>query len=307
MIRSVVIGAAPLTACLVLFTAAGALAQSRSQAPSGRPGASSVEESDPYEYRQDGYGFGYGYAWDPYDTGVRAPSGAQRAARTPEGAPAAPEYGHLSGEVLAVKLEDVLGSDEPHGIVLLYTPRGNQVTVDLGPESKLRRLYVRAGDFITVNGELTTVGGRTLVLAEQLLARGQTTQIERPKREARRPVQRRPGPVLQGEVVGWRQVQSMGDLHEIVLVETERGERISVDLGETPRVRLERGDRVRIEGRLMTLAGQELLVAEQIELEGRRSQERARQPREYEREQFPRDRTEYGRAYGTRNDRRYDW
>lgn len=78
------------------------------------------------------------------------------------------QRGHLSGKIVRTKQIDVRGSNEKQMVVLVETERGNRIAVDLGPTSQLKDAELGSGDRVRINGFMTEVGDKRLVVAEQL-------------------------------------------------------------------------------------------------------------------------------------------
>jgi hypothetical protein len=74
--------------------------------------------------------------------------------------------GEVYGRVLAVKHVYVQSTRQPHLVALIRTYDHRNITVDLGPAWKARRLALRSyGDRLWVTGEHVNIRGRDLILA----------------------------------------------------------------------------------------------------------------------------------------------
>jgi hypothetical protein len=74
--------------------------------------------------------------------------------------------GEVYGRVLAVKHVYVQNTRSPHLVALIRTYDDRNITVDLGPAWKARRLGLRPyGDRLWVTGEYINMRGRDLILA----------------------------------------------------------------------------------------------------------------------------------------------
>jgi hypothetical protein len=208
-----------------------------------------------------------------------------------------------SGEILRMKKVDLRGRDASHTVALLRTERGKMGVVDLGPVKQLQSLKLQQGDRIEVRGKPVRVNKRGVLMANSIRKSGQRVGVDRmeqpvraakkavrqtelrqtasrqrtdqarqqPKRssEMRSPKRRLQRGHLAGEVIRTKQVDVRGsdEKQMVVLIETERGNRIPVDLGPTSGlkdVKLSSGDRVRINGFMAKVGEKQLVVAEQL-------------------------------------------
>jgi hypothetical protein len=215
------------------------------------------------------------------------------------------------GEILRLKKVEIKGRDQAHLVALLRTRRDRRGIVDLGPVEQLEDLQLRQGDRIEVRGQPIKVKDRGVLMAEAVRKSERRTGVERSQRAtrvARRAVRRtdlrrnqtETQPTekteertqsrrsqrdsrmrltrghLEGKVIRTKQVDVRGTpgKHLVVLLETDRGNRMPIDLGPTANLkeaRLSSGDRLMVKGFLVNVGDKRTVIAEEVAVMGQKS------------------------------------
>lgn len=165
------------------------------------------------------------------------------------------------GTIHKIRSIDLVGEDESHRIAHIETEKGNRVRVDLGPKSDFDRLNLREGDRITVFGARGTINEKPMLMAHEIHARGQRVVIERKR-----------GPELRrfaANVLKTYTTSFKGRKHDyaIAKVRLHNGDLAMVNLGPKPELKgleIERGDRIRMLARPITIDDRPALYAERI-------------------------------------------
>lgn len=156
----------------------------------------------------------------------------------------------ISGDVQQVKR--VSTKDSRHLLVQVERQNGQALFVDLGPANKLSNFDISEGDRISVRGPISKVGQKQLMIAQELRANNQSTQIERDRRK------------FTGQVDGVRTIDSRGQKNRLVSLSTDAGKRMLVDLGPASQLDadLSQGDKVTISGPMAKVKDQKVVLAQ---------------------------------------------
>lgn len=192
----------------------------------------------------------------------------------------------VSGEIAATKLVDVTrqGRTESHVVALVRKGPNEFVTVDLGPHDDLR-VAVPVGAEIEARGQMAQIGDRSGLLAQRATIEGRQVQIQQPMtaQQQQQRFQQQPQwyqeqpqqrQTLRGEVLRKKRVQISGEniTHQVVLLETDRGERHIVDLGperNLRQVRIQPGQQLTVRGEQATVGQQRVVKADRLRADGR--------------------------------------
>lgn len=167
-----------------------------------------------------------------------------------------------SGTIEELREVKIYGQATPHLVAAVETEADNIRIVDLGPVNQLAHLDLDDGDEIQVRGTRGTINNNEVIVADRVQANGDTAQIRR--------TWSRGDFRLSGEIIRTSTQTMPGDgrVHLVAVVETDRGNRYTVDLG--PQQRLEQEDLDITSGEEITLivrpspAGRQVLEATKI-------------------------------------------
>lgn len=84
----------------------------------------------------------------------------------------------VSGEIVEIGTVTSRGIPDEHTVVILRTEQGERLYADLGPAIQFEDLELARGDRITVNGSISYVQGRLILVARQVLAHNQTIDVQ---------------------------------------------------------------------------------------------------------------------------------
>lgn len=173
----------------------------------------------------------------------------------------------LEGTVQAfreVNLRRGEGAPQQHSWIKVDLESGYSATIDLGPEKDLSDLELERGDQIKVWGRHGTIAGENVLIANRVRIGNQTINIERQRKSQE----------VSGKVRDYTQV-SLGDSerqdHLLVRFQMEDGRRIIADFGKDASLEdleIERDTQVKITGKQAVSAGQQILVAKKITVDG---------------------------------------
>lgn len=158
----------------------------------------------------------------------------------------------ISGEIQEMKTVRTRRDDQQHRVARLETDRGT-VFADFGPASqKLRNLNLSEGDRIEVQGKMSRMGDRAILLADSVRHDGTKIKVRKPNKI------RAEGRV---QAVQGVRVKRTGETHRLVLIDTQRG-KIAADLGPDARKHnIRPGQHIQIEGRLVRVENKPFLLA----------------------------------------------
>lgn len=156
------------------------------------------------------------------------------------------------------------GAPEDHTWVKINLESGYSAVVDLGPEKELADLELEQGDPIRVWGRHANIAGQNVLIANRIRVGNETISIDRDKRTQE----------VSGKIRNYREV-NLGDTERennlLVRFQMEDGRRIIADLGKDASLddlEIERDAQVRITGERAISAGQQILVAKKITVDG---------------------------------------
>lgn len=158
------------------------------------------------------------------------------------------------------------GEDMPqqHSWIKIDLESGYTAIIDLGPEKDLSDLELERGDQIKVWGRHGTIAGENVLIADRVRIGNQTITIERQKTR-----QEVSGKIRDYSEVNWEDSERQD--HLFVRFQMEDGRRIIADLGKDASLEdleIERDAQVKISGEPAVSAGQRILVAKKITVEG---------------------------------------
>ncbi|QDU37854.1 Putative serine protease HtrA [Maioricimonas rarisocia] len=99
--------------------------------------------------------------------------------------PKAPSLKRVRGEIVSTRKAKFRGISERHVLANVELVSGREETMNLGPESKIRRLNLRDGDDISALVRPGRVNGEFAMIAEQVRHDGQTVELPRPQDRSR--------------------------------------------------------------------------------------------------------------------------
>ncbi|MFG0336097.1 MAG: PDZ domain-containing protein [Maioricimonas sp. JB049] len=99
--------------------------------------------------------------------------------------PKAPSLKRVRGEIVSTRKAKFRGISERHVLADVELVSGREETMNLGPESKIRRLNLREGDDISALVRPGRVNGEFAMIAEQVRHDGQTVELPRPQERRR--------------------------------------------------------------------------------------------------------------------------
>ena len=182
----------------------------------------------------------------------------------------------LSGTIDSIREANLVsrsrGYRSPHYVARLETDSGQTHTVDLGPTTSFQDVDLQTGDDIRVQGRYASIGGRRILMADQVRANGEIIRVNRQRTQARRGSQQ----AIQGRIDKFRHLnlRSQGGQrqeHSLVRLKLQDGRTAVVDLGrkvDLEDLDLQKGDRIRIRGTRGTIDGRPALMANQIQVGG---------------------------------------
>lgn len=211
------------------------------------------------------------YAEGGRDTSARSEQGQKEDSKNQQ------KQQKLSGKVKQSRQVRVGTSkgEDVNRIVLLETSKGKTVAVDLGSESKLKDVQVKRGTPVTVTGSVVNVDGRPVFLAQQAEIGGKSMQASRgaPDQSRRPKVQSFSGTINQLRDVG---VKGTDTDHKVAVLQADKkGRKLLVDLGpkdQLSKLKLGKGDEVRVQGIAMNLNQRRVLVAQTVAKDGKSTQ-----------------------------------
>lgn len=187
----------------------------------------------------------------------------QQAARDARGSGAL----SLEGTVQAfreVNLRRGQAAPQRHSWIKIDLESGYTATIDLGPEKDLADLDLQRGDQIKVWGRHGTIAGENILIANRVRIGNQTINIDRKKTPQE----------VSGKISDYSEV-NLGDSerqdHLFVRFQMEDGRSIIADLGKDASLEdleISRDARVKITGAQAIAAGQQILVANKITVDG---------------------------------------
>ncbi len=206
---------------------------------------------------------------DQYEGGQQRPEGQQGQQGQEQ-----QETIQLDGTVEAIKQVAVADSDVTHDVVLL-SKGDDRWVVDLGPSEALGEFDIMNGDRLMGEGHIGRVGGRAVVFADRIDAKGQKLDIEQDLKLEASPIPRSPGrgEMYTGEILRLKNVnvENGRNTHTVALVETEDGQQQIVDLGPSQTFdtfNLNEGDNIDLQGRQMLIGEHLVIWADSLEVEG---------------------------------------
>lgn len=170
-----------------------------------------------------------------------------------------------AGDVLDAQTRYV--GDREHLMVRIVLSDGKQIDADLGPTALYAQADLRPGAAITVLG---TPKGETIHAAHvrvgNLSLSVPRNNTERTGLERRMPDERAAAQV-KGVIRDLYRQEVYGEEHLIANVETDEGRLMATDLGPTWKAagRFNDGDQIAIDGSFKRVAGETMLVADQVE------------------------------------------
>ena len=192
-----------------------------------------------------------------------------------------PRTESVRGTITRLASVKMSGADENSRLAKVQTQDGKQLTVCLGPKSKLSKLDLQRGDRVDIKGVKARLNDRPILMATQLKSGNQSVSTSLPDRVNLKRAK--------AELVSKRTVRFKNFEQPFVVgqVETKSGNRTLVNLGPAERVdrlQLEEGDSLKILARQGTINGQSAMIAEEIRANGKT----IRLPRPQDREKFRR-------------------
>jgi hypothetical protein len=166
---------------------------------------------------------------------------------------------------------EVAGADEPHILARVEGAVGETVRIDLGPQSRIAPLKLKAGDPIVVFAREATLEGRPVLQAVRVEAHGAVVSLVGPARVG--PV--RAGPrKLQGKILDVDTIRLPGETHRSVIATLQLEEDViqPAILGPMRSINvleLRKGDTVTFIARNGVLDGRPVLVAEKLVINGK--------------------------------------
>jgi hypothetical protein len=175
-----------------------------------------------------------------------------------------PQIQQVRGQIMATNRIELPGVRQARQLVLLKTERGRQFLVDLGFADQLQGIELNKGASISVTGPVIRVGHRSLLLAHQVRAQGETFPIGQRTPEVRSRLQQ-----IEGEVARVSEVQLPGMGIEVIfaLLKGNEGQPFLVCLGPTAEMEgleVKQGDEISVRGQAIQIDGQTLVLAHQF-------------------------------------------
>lgn len=190
------------------------------------------------------------------------------------------------GTIAEMKTVQLRGKQgETHQALLLETEEGRRIIADLGPSEQLQGMKLEKGKEIGLIGRTGRVGDRVVLFTEKVKYGQQEKTIERPEGETKRRTQleqkhqqmamkfqqptKAKSQKLKGQVVQQKEVGFQGrtDTNTVVLMQTEEGKHLVVDLGPTEELQevdIKQGVPVEVEGTLVTVGDRLVVMGEQL-------------------------------------------
>lgn len=183
----------------------------------------------------------------------------------------------VTGQVTKMKRVNIKGTDTQHQVVMLRTQQGGRVIADLGPAQNVSNLNIRQGTQLSVRGKVGRVSDRPVLFASQVRTDGRTVQISRP--ESRQQLAQTRGMPsgksrqITGQVMKQKEVNIAGtDMsHKVVLLQTQKGQQVAVDLGPTDNLQnidLQRGEQITVTGKPAKVSQKFVILAQQLKADG---------------------------------------
>ncbi len=160
----------------------------------------------------------------------------------------------VQGTVMLVKNVPMRGAQVSHRVIQIQDADGDNFVVDLGNLDDLAETSINTGDRISVNGVLTNVGDKEVILAREVRLGENQVVIDRAF------------DIVQGTVKSTRIVDYGGEPIQIVTLQTPTGEMI-VDLGIaliSEKIVLKEGNALTVVGSPIQAGEQTILMAETV-------------------------------------------
>ncbi|MCG6155609.1 hypothetical protein [Rubinisphaera margarita] len=160
----------------------------------------------------------------------------------------------VQGTVMLVKNVPMRGQQISHRVIQVQNAQGDNFVVDLGNLDDLAETAINTGDRISVNGVMTTVGDKEVILAREVRLGENQVVIDRNFE------------IVQGTVKSTRIVDYGGEPIQIVTLQTPNGEMI-VDLGIaliSEKIVLKEGNALTVAGSPIQAGEQTVLMAESV-------------------------------------------
>lgn len=178
----------------------------------------------------------------------------------------------ISGTVAGFKKVDLRQEGrvpESHQLIKVMMKTRDPVVVNLGPKTGLDKLELERNDQVRIQGSKASINGRQVVMAKKITIDGDSHTIEKATRNLS----------VSGTLEQARRARIEGRDHLIARLQLQDKDDILVDLGPDAQLRdfnLEQGDSVRIRGTRSAIQGKSVLIANQISVEGEKTQIRER-------------------------------
>jgi len=167
----------------------------------------------------------------------------------------------LRGEITRTKTGKLAGKDQSYVMAHLDTRSGNRVCAVLGPQNKLKDWDLQEGDRIQLRGVRARLNDRKVIMADRVSHDGNSVKVDLPSPQRLKRAK--------GEILDMRTVRFKGHDESFVVaqVETPNDKKRLVNLGpksNLKKLKLEKGDEVRILARPGKISGRQAMIAQEI-------------------------------------------
>lgn len=195
----------------------------------------------------------------------------------------------VTGTVVNERNVWLRNTQQQNKMLTLDTQDRGRLSVDLGPVQNLRNLPLTPGTEVTAQGNLIWLGNTLVLMADQVTANQQTVQLQRSPLERQRMQQAmrgrqyqagaqpgaQPGALpgqtvsLTGSVVNKTEVQVQGQdvMNQIIVLRTDSGRSVVVDLGSIPDLQgisVNQGDRITVTGQSVRIGNRTFFLASDV-------------------------------------------
>lgn len=221
----------------------------------------------------------------------------------------------LTGVILDTKDVQVRNKNQQNKVALIRTQENQEVVADLGNKQNLQNVSLEKDQQLQLQGEMARVGGRKVFLVSQISTDGQQVQVQRQQKtgaqqgaaDQARQQQKKMSKMkemgmkqVSGKVTHEKDVNIRGrdQSHKVVMIQTQQGEQVVADLGpqeNLQQIDIEKGKELQVQGQLARVSDHLLLVANQVQADGRtvqiermqqRGQQHMQQPMRQQRQQM---------------------
>ena len=173
------------------------------------------------------------------------------------------QFQSLTGQVSRIKTISVRGKE--HQAAILKTNDGESILADLGPKDQ-SKIELQKGDRLTVRGPMVRANDQRVVLVTSVRQNGEHTTLRRPGTRYSDANQQS----VSGTVSEIRTAKVRGEQRQLVMVKTDQGKMVLVDLGpaDSLEAELSKGDKITASGAALKAGDQQVLVAFELKTDG---------------------------------------